>query len=132
MPVARRKADFPPSFRSFLSLSFLPTSRSREFCSGPTEPLYGACHHPLQGDSQSLLWTKPNTAYSSGNRIGFDKRIFSKAILLEIIYKIQLLKPYPQKSYQEHTIFLVHFWGWYYPTKQEIKTLPGFPESVIR
>jgi hypothetical protein len=88
MPVARRKADFPPSFRSFLSLRFLPTSRSREFCSGPTEPLYGACHHPLQGDSQSFLWEKPNTAYSSVNRIGFDKRIFSNATHLEVIYKI--------------------------------------------
>jgi len=43
---------------------------------------------------------KTNTVFSSGYRIGFDKRIFSTATHLEILNKIQLLKPYPQKSYQ--------------------------------
>jgi hypothetical protein len=40
--VARRKADYPPSFRSFFSLKIFLASRYRDFCSGPTEPLYGA------------------------------------------------------------------------------------------
>jgi hypothetical protein len=41
--------------------------------------MVSAILQPLHDDSLSFLWTKPTTAYSSGNRIGFDKRIFSDA-----------------------------------------------------